>query len=186
MRRSPSATGGRRTAVWCCLLIGLPLMSLSACHDTHPASSEASAAAPQAAAQGEEEEDASHKAEPEKPDSAPQRNAAFAGKYPLQANPLAGCSLCHVDVEDEFVGTRHFEEKVGCKTCHGPSEAHLADENNEVQPDELFTRDNVDLLCQRCHECGRSEVTNSAVGDDGQPRVCTDCHGHHTIVLTPP
>jgi hypothetical protein len=111
--------------------------------------------------------------------------ADSAGDYPLQENPLAGCSLCHVDVEDEFVRTRHFKEQIGCKTCHGPSEAHLADENNEIKPDELFARKDIDELCQRCHECGRSNAAETPTNKDKQPLVCIDCHGHHTLVLAP-
>ncbi|MHC4403395.1 MAG: hypothetical protein ACYTG0_27365 [Planctomycetota bacterium] len=104
-------------------------------------------------------------------------------EYPLQENPLAGCSLCHVDVEDKFVGSIHFEEKVGCATCHGPSEGHLADENNEVKPDEVFARDDVDRLCGGCHECFRLESDQPEVTAEGQPKVCTDCHGHHDVAL---
>jgi hypothetical protein len=96
-----------------------------------------------------------------------------ADRYPLQENPLAGCSLCHVDVEDEFVGSSHFAEKVGCTTCHGPSEGHLADENNEVKPDQVFARKDVDRLCGACHECGRPEKAAA------RAPLCTDCHGHH-------
>lgn len=101
-------------------------------------------------------------------------------KYPLQPNPLAGCSLCHVDVEDEYVGTMHFKESVGCKTCHGPSKGHLADENNEVEPDEVFARKNVDRLCAECHDCDRPKPTKTPKGKDkGKPLVCIDCHSHH-------
>lgn len=113
--------------------------------------------------------------------SSPPDDTLTLAKYPLQDNPLAGCSICHVDVEDEFVGNKHFEQKVGCQTCHGPSEGHLADENNEVKPDRLFTRKNVDQLCGPCHECGRPNTRDSAVGADGQPMVCTDCHGYHDL-----
>ena len=48
------------------------------------------------------------------------------GKYPLQPNPLAGCSLCHVDVEDEFVGTKHFDEFPGLELLrHVSAEVRL-------------------------------------------------------------
>jgi len=100
-------------------------------------------------------------------------------KYPLQPNPLAGCSLCHVDVEDEYVGTMHFKESVGCKTCHGPSKSHLADENNEVKPDEAFARKNVDRLCSECHDCDRPDPIRTPKGKDKKSLVCIDCHGHH-------
>jgi len=120
------------------------------------------------------------------PDSQPETQTAaddFAGEYPLQENPLAGCSICHVDVEDEFVGTLHFEEKVGCSTCHGPSEGHLADENNEVKPDEVFARFDVDRLCERCHECPRPASETPELMHEGEPKVCTDCHGPHDLAF---
>jgi hypothetical protein len=159
MHRPQPAHVKRRTAMWRCLLVGPLVTMLSACQDTtrDPAATPAESS----------------------------RGVAVTMKYPLQENPLAGCSLCHVDVEDEFVRTRHFKEQIGCKTCHGPSEAHLADENNEIKPDELFARKDVDELCQRCHECGRSNVAETPTNKAKQPLVCIDCHGHHTLVLAP-
>jgi hypothetical protein len=104
------------------------------------------------------------------------------GTSRLQKNPLAGCSLCHVDVEDEFVKTAHFTHKVGCRTCHGPSEGHLADENNEVKPDEIFARADVDRLCADCHQCERPAPAHAAGAQVPEHKVCTDCHGSHTLV----
>lgn len=109
--------------------------------------------------------------------------AALNEEYPLQSNPLSGCSICHVDIEDEFIGSLHFEEKVGCITCHGPSEGHLADENNEVKPDQLFARGDVRRLCERCHECSRPKPEKPEVTRDGQRKVCIDCHGSHDVAL---
>jgi hypothetical protein len=94
---------------------------------------------------------------------------------------LAGCTLCHVDVEDEFVGTAHFTHDVGCRTCHGPSKGHLADENNEVKPDEMFARADVDRLCSDCHECERPGPAQAAGATGPEHKVCTDCHGWHTL-----
>lgn len=102
-----------------------------------------------------------------------------AAASPLQINPLAGCSQCHVDVEDEVIGTAHFQKRIGCKTCHGPSKGHLADENNEVKPDRLFTRADVNQLCEPCHECNRARQPAEATKKGKQLEACTDCHGHH-------
>lgn len=118
-------------------------------------------------------------AKPKEGKTSKEKKPRPARKYPLQPNPLAGCSLCHVDVEDEYVGTTHFKESVGCKTCHGPSKGHLADENNEVKPDEVFARKNVDRLCGECHDCDRPDPTKTPKGKDEKPLVCIDCHGHH-------
>jgi hypothetical protein len=95
-------------------------------------------------------------------------------------NPMGGCGMCHIDIEDELFPSVHFKKKIGCVKCHGRSLAHLADENNEVAPDQMFTKKNTDKLCQTCHDCGRDEVAE-------QPethKICTQCHGAHT--LSPP
>jgi hypothetical protein len=111
-------------------------------------------------------------------------NEQVRPRYPLQENPLAGCSICHVDVEDELVASRHFEEEIGCQTCHGPSEGHLADENNEVAPDELFARADTDRLCGDCHECGRPDSGKDTANREHP--ICTDCHDPHTLELAAP
>ena len=98
-------------------------------------------------------------------------------------NPLAGCQLCHVDVEDEYTPSRHFKEKIACTKCHGRSEGHLADENNEVKPDEVFAREDVDRLCSECHECSREPANDPPVESAAQRRVCTDCHGSHELKI---
>ncbi|NQT88150.1 hypothetical protein HQ560_15390, partial [bacterium] len=59
-----------------------------------------------------------HRPRPSPPAAAPD------GKAPAKTNPLAGCQLCHVDVEDEYVKSRHFRENVACVKCHGPSRKH--------------------------------------------------------------
>lgn len=96
-----------------------------------------------------------------------------------QKNPLAGCTLCHVDVEDEYVESIHFDEKVACTDCHGPSKEHLADENNEVKPDELFARKDTDRLCSECHDCSREIPAGWSDLPLDKRQVCTECHVAH-------
>ncbi|MGA2498282.1 MAG: hypothetical protein ABSH20_11110 [Tepidisphaeraceae bacterium] len=127
----------------------------------------------------------------EAPDQATSRPAAApaAGTRPArpatapsaQANPLAGCVQCHVDVERKYVKSLHFQRKIACTSCHGPSKGHLADENNEVKPDVVFARNDVDSRCERCHDCPRPA---EARANERKPldKVCTDCHGSHTLV----
>ena len=108
---------------------------------------------------------------------------AFAA--PAQLDPrteklVAGCDTCHVDVVDRFVNDRHFQEEVGCTACHGSSREHAADENNEVKPDEIFARPDVDRLCGECHKCPRVPSEDS-VSPGAQPQVCTDCHRVHRL-----
>ena len=148
---------------------------------------ESSVAAPEKVNESSDAEAAAAtKAKPPAGEESPENASAdtrSTGEYPLQDNPLAGCSLCHVDVEDEFLGSKHFEEKVGCRTCHGPSEGHVADENNDVKPDEVFAREDVDQLCVFCHECSRPDKSKPVKTADGTPKVCIECHGQHNLAL---
>jgi len=99
------------------------------------------------------------------------------------SNPLAGCVICHVDVGDAFEGSRHHREEIACTDCHGPSEGHVADENNAVKPDEVFAREDVDRLCGECHDCSRS---GAAKPPDPLPeawKVCTECHRSHELIV---
>ena len=101
-----------------------------------------------------------------------------------ERNPLAGCELCHVDVEDEFAPSLHFAEKVACVDCHGLSEGHVANENNDIKPDVVFNRENTDPLCEECHACSRPEDSRPAEPPPQGPAICTDCHGNHNLALT--
>jgi len=100
---------------------------------------------------------------------------------PEDANPLAGCTICHVDVGDEFAGSRHHREEITCTDCHGPSEGHAADENNAVKPDEVFFREDVDRLCGECHDCSRPGPTKPPDPVPDGWKVCTECHGSHEL-----
>jgi hypothetical protein len=97
----------------------------------------------------------------------------------IEANPLGGCVSCHVDIEDELKVSIHLVEEVGCVECHGPSDGHVRDENNEVAPDQVFARKDVDRLCGECHKCSRPKA------EQQQPdrKVCTDCHQPHSLAL---
>ena len=99
----------------------------------------------------------------------------------VEANPLGGCAACHVDVEDEMKGTIHLAEEIGCIECHGPSDGHVRDENNEVKPDEVFARKDVDRLCGECHQCSRPRGGEPAAEPPADRKVCTDCHQPHSL-----
>ena len=102
---------------------------------------------------------------------------------PVETNPLAGCVQCHVDVSDEFEGGKHHCEEITCIDCHGPSEGHLADENNDVKPDEVFARADVGRLCSECHDCDRPLPDKPSNNPTAKPKVCIDCHGSHKMQL---
>ena len=103
--------------------------------------------------------------------------SSSASQPESEVNPLAGCVMCHADVEYEYVGSPHFAQKMGCRQCHGPSEGHIADENNDVKPEGLFNRDNVEELCETCHQF--PDGAQPSFSAAGNTQVCTDCHGYH-------
>lgn len=97
-----------------------------------------------------------------------------------KTNPLAGCLQCHVDVEAEHLGSKHYRVlKTDCIDCHGPSEGHVADEINEVKPEETFARKDTDRLCNKCHKCSRKVTPSWTKTPPEKRKVCTDCHAAH-------
>jgi len=105
---------------------------------------------------------------------------------PTSAN--AACYVCHMTFVREELSKVHFQEKVTCIECHGLSAAHANDEDvGATKPDVVFTRQQVDPMCIRCHEShdapARQVVARFLQRQlPLQPApVCTDCHGRHKI-----
>ena len=112
-------------------------------------------------------------------------DAASMADDSAQENPMAGCLQCHVDTEKSYLSSAHHRDaEMGCVDCHGPSEGHVGNENNEVLPDEVFARKNVDRLCSECHDCSRE--TSRPTSADELPKVCTDCHAAHGFHVARP
>lgn len=99
-----------------------------------------------------------------------------------KGEPLGGgCDMCHVDVEDELVESVHYTEGIGCVKCHGPSEGHSADENNDVKADQIYANEEIDTFCGSCHECSRPKVAASAATPAAERKLCTGCHDAHSL-----
>lgn len=105
--------------------------------------------------------------------------ASSAERETLAGNPLGGCGQCHVDVVDELAVSLHLKKGIDCVKCHGPSKGHSADENNEVKPDRVIPRKQVDAFCGECHKCSRPAEPPAAAEEKRQ--VCIDCHGAHDL-----
>jgi hypothetical protein len=88
---------------------------------------------------------------------------------------MGWCMTCHIDVRDEVAGGAHEKNDVSCGECHGASERHARDENNDIKPDQVFARRDVDEACGDCHACSRPAAIATASSD----LVCTDCHAAH-------
>jgi len=91
---------------------------------------------------------------------------------------MSGCSICHVDVEVASKGSKHVAADIGCADCHGKSEGHVRDENNEVKPDRVFAPAEINSFCGDCHDCSLPADKRLP------PKVCTDCHDAHALTVT--
>jgi len=90
------------------------------------------------------------------------------GPIPMEA--LSGCTICHVDVADAFAGSKHRRKGIGCTRCHGLSKGHIEDENNEVKPERVFRRHEIDRWWESAHLCGlprRPQCPHSRPGRSG-------------------
>ena len=97
------------------------------------------------------------------------------------------CFVCHVNYMTEQIAVNHARRNIGCIHCHGPSDAHIADESwgsggNGTAPDIMYPRDKINPACMTCHPQDKlAAAQHEAVFAKSDPRVCTDCHGDHRL-----
>jgi len=98
------------------------------------------------------------------------------------------CFVCHMNYVQETLAVSHAKVDIGCATCHGPSDAHIADESwasggNGTAPDVMYPRDKIDPSCLACHPRERLSVPQHQVllAAPAGAKVCTDCHGAHRL-----
>lgn len=103
--------------------------------------------------------------------------AALAAAQPQQDPKFkqAGvCSRCHVVQVLEWSASGHTAAGTACQACHGPSQAHVANERNEVKPDRLpHGEREATALCASCHSAGCPKTANSS--------GCLSCHHQHAL-----
>jgi hypothetical protein len=109
------------------------------------------------------------------------------------------CHVCHINFAEEKLATTHAKHKVLCRDCHGPSAAHMADENiGATKPDKIYAAGQIATMCGKCHKPedhptlkAKTRAARLAASKKTQeeikgrkidpPGVCTDCHGNHWI-----
>jgi hypothetical protein len=98
------------------------------------------------------------------------------------------CFVCHVNYMEEKLATTHAKANTGCAACHGPSDAHIADESwasggNGTAPDRMYTRDKINASCMACHPKDKIDTPQhtAVLADTEGKKVCTDCHGEHRL-----
>jgi len=92
----------------------------------------------------------------------------------------------------ERLTASHAKTNIGCATCHGVCDAHIADESwasgaMAPRPTSCFPLQDL-LGLHRLPQAGaglREERETQAilVAIAYQEKVCTDCHGHHHMVV---
>jgi hypothetical protein len=102
------------------------------------------------------------------------------------------CQVCHVNFMTEPLAATHARTNIGCATCHGACDAHIADESwgsggNGTAPDIMFPRMKIYAACMSCHKPEQVFVKAEKHKPFWwsiayQERVCTDCHGQHRMV----
>jgi hypothetical protein len=101
--------------------------------------------------------------------------------------PNAACYACHMTYVKEPMSRLHLKHKVFCIDCHGPSIAHVNDEDTgATKPDVCFKRDKINASCRKCHEdhdAAPEKVIKRYIDRKLTTKspVCTDCHGTHRI-----
>jgi len=96
--------------------------------------------------------------------------------------------VCHLNYVQETIAVAHAKVDIGCAQCHGPSDAHIADESwasggNGTAPDIMYPRDKIDPSCTACHPREKIDTPSHQVVFANPPatKVCTDCHGAHRL-----
>ncbi len=97
------------------------------------------------------------------------------------------CFVCHANYMEEKLAVTHAKAKIGCADCHGPSDAHIADESwasggNGTAPGIMYAREKINSSCMTCHPQQKIDTPqHQAVLAGSSPKVCTDCHGQHRL-----
>jgi hypothetical protein len=97
------------------------------------------------------------------------------------------CHVCHINYTQDSLAITHAKADMGCATCHGESDEHIADESwasggNGTAPDKMYPKDKVIPFCLGCHKAETLPVTEHEVVLVGDTiKVCTDCHGNHRL-----
>ena len=100
------------------------------------------------------------------------------------------CFVCHANYLDEEIAVTHARAGIGCATCHGDSDAHIADESwgsggNGTAPDIMYPKDKIVPACMRCHPKDKIDTPEHkpVFIQSAEKKVCTDCHGDHRLAV---
>lgn len=116
--------------------------------------------------------------------------SAAAAAKPLADN--SRCHVCHINFEREELSFKHAVAGVGCANCHGPSDAHIADESwasggNGTAPDIMYPTAKINPACTACHDGTKAkfdrDIHKLFLAGTTPQKVCTECHGKHRMAV---
>jgi len=100
------------------------------------------------------------------------------------------CYVCHINYVREPLAAKHAQAKIGCARCHGPSDAHIADESwasggNGTAPGIMYPRAKINSFCLSCHPKDKIDAKRhkGVLAGTGKEKHCTDCHGKHRLPI---
>ncbi|MEJ2703167.1 MAG: multiheme c-type cytochrome [Sedimentisphaerales bacterium] len=98
------------------------------------------------------------------------------------------CFVCHVNYMQEDIAVTHARANIGCATCHGESDKHIADESwasggNGTPPDIMYPRPKINPFCMGCHPKNTIDTDQHKplFASGAEQKYCTDCHGDHRL-----
>lgn len=99
------------------------------------------------------------------------------------------CYVCHANYMEEALVVVHGLKGIGCVKCHGQSVDHRNDEDNVTPPDKMFTLEQVDRRCGKCHkehDAPAQKVIARWLKRCPEKKnvdkiACTDCHFQHRL-----
>ena len=108
---------------------------------------------------------------------------------------VESCQMCHQEVYDKLTKTamgilfvkhpRDAKEKLGCETCHGPGNEHVASSGSEFGNMVRFRQGTPvpvavrNAVCLKCHE-KRQRLFWQGSPHENNGMACTECHTVHT------
>jgi DmsE family decaheme c-type cytochrome len=129
----------------------------------------------------------------------PQASAQTSGAKPAAAQatppaPAAGyvgsdtCIGCHTDRGDSLKGTAHAQAKNprtpaathGCESCHGPGQAHVADDaKGHIRKFAQIKPAEINETCLTCHNRGNHAGWEDSA-HERRNLSCVNCHSVHS------
>ena len=93
---------------------------------------------------------------------------------PSEFQKAGVCARCHVVSVLEWGVSEHLAAGTDCRSCHGPSRKHVANERNELKPDRVPRGAAVARLCLACHIDGCPKTL--------EVTTCQNCHHPHALI----